>query len=178
MRYFTILAVLTGLCVALLADGSARACDLGFLPGCGRCGSDGHWARGVVCAAPVYFYARPTMTIIPRVIVQPNYVVERTFVVNQTHVVREASPCWLGCERHLLVDQGQFEIAAPTYSAPEPYPVQVYYQHYYYRPHYARRVARVYESHAPQKYHGGSLHLRPYYSHHYYHSRRDYGSRH
>jgi|SRR6185312_11895574 hypothetical protein len=148
MKYRSMLAVVIGLGAVSLAGGAARAGDLWAGYGCGGC-SNGYASSGqVFYAQPTYAYAPATVTIVPRVIVQPNYFVERTYVVNESHYVSERAPCWLGCEPHRLVNQGQFPIrrieAQPGRWA-EPYPTDVFARrHGAYTPNRRLWVERTY----------------------------------
>ncbi len=97
---------------AVLAIGSIICAPIGASAGgwnCGRCEPAYYGSSPPFYAPPTYTYAQPTVTIVPRIIVQPNYVVERTYVVHPTEYLRDTAPCWFGCgDGFRIVNQGQY----------------------------------------------------------------------
>lgn len=68
--------------------------------------------------APTYVYARPTVTVVPRYVIQPNYILHRAYVIRPTRVIEEPPqvPCAFECGGYYIVDQGQFgNVALPGY---------------------------------------------------------------
>lgn len=130
---------------------------------CGGCMFGGYAGGATQVAPPTYVYAPPTVTIVPRYVVQPNVIVRRTYLLRPTQVVDEAAaPCVSGCGGY-VVDQGQF------YGRPAPLqPVDVTTEWqtpgaYYVRHH--RHRSYSYPQHYRSRYTGyhRSQHYRRYW---------------
>lgn len=116
---------------AALALGSAPAIAGEWSSGCGVCQLGYHAPPATYYTQPTYAYAAPTVTVVPHVIVEPNYIVQQTYVVRQNHYADDLPPCWLGCEPHRVVNQGQYP--SPEYFAGRPADVYSGYRRGLYR---------------------------------------------
>ena len=130
---------------------------------CGRCEPAYYGSSSVFYAPPTYTYAQPTVTIVPRIIVQPNYVVERTYVARPSEYLRDTRGCWSGCgDGFRIVNQGQY----PAFGGGS-----AYYEPYWTEHHpgpYVTRYPAIHRSYygTPRRY--GYMHARraAVWSHH------------